>query len=73
MGPQESTHRPMYFDVVKRITKKGNIRYHARIMGGNNETVFVTQSYKAKQSAKHACEIVKAQAGAAEIREVDES
>ena len=63
----------LYFEVVTTKTKKGNIRYHARIMGGDDRIVFATQNYKAKESAKHACEIVQAQGGTAAIREVDES
>jgi uncharacterized protein YegP (UPF0339 family) len=61
----------MYFEVV---TKKsgGSTHYHARIRGGNNETIFSSQIYYTKQSAIHACEVVKANAKTAQIREVTE-
>jgi uncharacterized protein YegP (UPF0339 family) len=61
----------MHFEVVtKRSTNPPH--YLARIKGGNGEIVFSSQKYTAKESAKHACEIVKAHAGTSQIYEVTE-
>jgi uncharacterized protein YegP (UPF0339 family) len=43
--------------------------YRARIVGGNGEIMFVTEVYTTKQSAKHACEVVKANAATAPIED----
>jgi uncharacterized protein YegP (UPF0339 family) len=61
----------MYFEVVTKRSGTAT-HYHARIRGGNNETIFSSQIYYAKQSAIHACEVVKGNAKGAEIREVTE-
>lgn len=61
----------MYFEVVTKKTTNGT-HYHARIKGGNGEIVFASQNYVAKQSAIHACEVVKAGAASAKIYAVDE-
>jgi len=55
----------MYFEIVK--TSAG---WHARIKGGNNEIVFSSQVYGAKQSAINACQMVQAGAKNAKIYEV---
>ena len=60
----------MHFEVVTKKTTNGTL-YHARIVGGNNEIIFASQNYTAKASAKHACEVVKANAASAQIYEVD--
>jgi len=61
----------MHFEVVtKRFANP--VHYLARIKGGNGETVFSSQKYTTKESAKHACEIVKAQAASSQIYEVAE-
>jgi uncharacterized protein YegP (UPF0339 family) len=60
----------MHFEVVTKKTTSGTL-YHARIKGGNGEIIFSSQNYSAKASAKHACEVVKAQAATAAIYEVD--
>jgi uncharacterized protein YegP (UPF0339 family) len=52
----------MYFEIV---SASGG--YRARIRGGNNEIMFVTEVYTTKASARHACEVVKANAFAAPI------
>lgn len=41
--------------------------YRAKIVGGNGETMFVSEVYVAKASAKHACEVVKTSAASAAI------
>ena len=56
----------MYFEIVKT---KGARKWHARIMGDNNRIVFWTQDYTSKESARHACEIVKTAAALADIPE----
>jgi uncharacterized protein YegP (UPF0339 family) len=61
----------MYFEVVTKKTTNGT-HYHARIRGGNNETIFSSQIYTSKQSAIHACEVVKLDASSAKIYEVTE-
>ncbi len=40
----------MHFEVVTKKTTNGT-HYHARIRGGNNEIIFSTQLYTAKESA----------------------
>lgn len=45
--------------------------YRAQIVGGNGEKMFISEVYTSKQSAKHACEVVKANASTAPI--VDET
>jgi uncharacterized protein YegP (UPF0339 family) len=62
----------MHFEVVTKRTTNGTL-YHARIKGGNGEIIFSSQNYTANESAKHACEIVKAQAASAQIYEVEAS
>jgi uncharacterized protein YegP (UPF0339 family) len=57
----------MYFEIVK--TTAG---WHARIRGGNNETVFATQVYTARQTALNACYLVQNGASVAKIYEVNE-
>lgn len=54
----------MYFEIV---SASGG--YRARIRGGNNEIMFVTEVYTTKASARHACEVVKANAFSAAIYE----
>jgi uncharacterized protein YegP (UPF0339 family) len=61
----------MHFEVVTKKTTNGT-HYHARIKGGNGEIIFSSQNYVAKQSATHACEVVKANAASAKIYEVTE-
>jgi uncharacterized protein YegP (UPF0339 family) len=61
----------MRFEVVTKRTTNGT-RYHARIKGGNGEIIFSSQVYAAKESAKHACEVVKRNAAGAPIVEVSE-
>lgn len=61
----------MYFQVVKKKTASGT-HYHARIRGDNHEIVFSSQTYYAKSSAIHACEVVKGGAAGAKIYEVEE-
>jgi uncharacterized protein YegP (UPF0339 family) len=61
----------MTFQVVTKVTSTGN-HYHARIKGGNGEIIFSSQNYTAKESAKRACETVKANASNASIVEVTE-
>lgn len=61
----------MKFEVVEKrfaIPK----HYLARIKGGNNEIIFSSQKYASKESAKHACEVVKANASTSSIVEVVE-
>ncbi len=41
--------------------------YRAQIVGGNGEQMFVSEVYTTKQSAKHACEVVKRDAGSGPI------
>ena len=53
----------MYFEVLP--ASGGG--WFARIRGGNNEIMFSSQVYTAKQSAIHACEVVKASAIGAAI------
>jgi uncharacterized protein YegP (UPF0339 family) len=52
----------MYFEIV---SASGG--YRARIRGGNHEIIFVTEVYTTKQSARHACEVVKNNAFSAPI------
>ncbi len=59
----------MRFEVVTKKTTSGTL-YHARIKGGNGEIIFSSQNYTVKESAKHACEVVKANAKGATIYEV---
>lgn len=54
----------MYFEIV---SASGG--YRARIRGGNNEIMFVTEVYTTKASARHACEVVKNNAYSATIYE----
>jgi uncharacterized protein YegP (UPF0339 family) len=61
----------MKFEVVTR-TKNGPIHYLGRIIAVNGEEVFSTQRYARKESAKHACEIVRDYAKGSEIVEVTE-
>jgi len=53
----------MYFEIL--AAAGGG--WFARIRGGNNEIMFSSQVYTTKQSAIHACEVVKANAAAAPI------
>ena len=53
----------MYFEILQ-ATSGG---YFARIRGGNNEIMFSSQVYTTKASARHACEVVKANAASATI------
>jgi uncharacterized protein YegP (UPF0339 family) len=62
----------MHFEVVTKESGGIATHYHARIKGGNGEIIFSSQNYTAKESAKHACEIVKAQAASAAMYEVTE-
>jgi len=50
----------MYFEIV---SASGG--YRARIRGGNNEIMFVSEVYTSKQSAKNAVAVVANQAGSA--------
>jgi uncharacterized protein YegP (UPF0339 family) len=52
----------MYFEIL--AASGGGF---ARIKGGNNEIMFSSQVYTTKQSAIHACEVVKANAASATI------
>jgi uncharacterized protein YegP (UPF0339 family) len=52
----------MYFEILRSTSG-----YHARIKDGNHRIIFSTQVYTTKQSAIHACELVKAGAAAAPI------
>ncbi len=52
----------MYFEIV---SASGG--YRARIRGGNHEIMFLTEVYASKASARHACEVVKANAYSATI------
>jgi uncharacterized protein YegP (UPF0339 family) len=61
----------MYFEVITKGSGTSK-HYHARIKGSNGEIIFSSQNYQAKESAKHACEVVKAQAADAKIYEVIE-
>ena len=56
----------MYFEIV---TASGG--YRARIKGGNNEIMFVSEVYTTKASAQNAIDVVKA--GAASARVEDET
>jgi uncharacterized protein YegP (UPF0339 family) len=61
----------MKFEVVtKRSTTP--VHYLARIKGDNGEIIFSSQRYKWKESAQHACHVVKANASSAPIHEVAE-
>jgi uncharacterized protein YegP (UPF0339 family) len=53
---------PLYFEILRSTAG-----YHARIKDRNRRIIFSTQVYTSKQSAMHACELVKAYAGAAPI------
>jgi uncharacterized protein YegP (UPF0339 family) len=53
----------MYFEIVH--TQSG---WHARIKDRNHKIIFWTQDYTSRQSAVHACELVKALAASAPIR-----
>lgn len=55
----------MYFEIL--AASGGG--YFARIRGGNNEIMFVSEVYTTKASARHACEVVKANAATASIYE----
>jgi uncharacterized protein YegP (UPF0339 family) len=61
----------MRFEVVTKGAGTSKL-YHARIKGGNGEIIFSSQNYTAKESAKKACETVKANASSASIVEVTE-
>jgi uncharacterized protein YegP (UPF0339 family) len=61
----------MHFEAVTK-TNTTPTHYLARIRGGNGEIIFSSQKYTTKQSAIHACEIVKANAASAKIYEVTE-
>jgi uncharacterized protein YegP (UPF0339 family) len=61
----------MKFEVVTR-TKNGPTHYLGRIVAANGEELFSTQKYSRKESAKHACELVRDYAKTAEIVEVTE-
>ena len=54
-------------DPVKFRIRKASGGYRVHIQAANGKTVFWTEVYASKQSAKHAAEIVKAQAHAAPI------
>jgi uncharacterized protein YegP (UPF0339 family) len=49
----------------KIVTASGGFR--AKIVGGNGETMFVSEVYTVKQSAQHACDVVKANAASAVV------
>jgi uncharacterized protein YegP (UPF0339 family) len=53
----------------KIVTASGGFR--AKIVGGNGEPMFVSEVYTTKQSAQHACDVVKANAASALV--VDET
>jgi len=53
----------MYFEILK--ASGGG--YFARIRGGNNEIIFSSQVYTTKESARHACQVVAANARAAAL------
>lgn len=53
----------------KIVTASGG--YRAKIVGGNGEPMFISEVYTTKQSAQHACQVVKANAASAPI--VDET
>lgn len=55
----------MYFEIL--AAAGGG--YFARIRGGNHEIMFVTEVHGSKASARHACEVVQANAAAAPIYE----
>jgi uncharacterized protein YegP (UPF0339 family) len=55
----------MYFEIL--AASGGG--YFARIRGGNNEIMFVTEVHTTKASARHACEVVQANAATATIYE----
>jgi uncharacterized protein YegP (UPF0339 family) len=61
----------MKFEVVTKLYASP-VHYLARIKGGNGEIIFSSQKYAAKESAKHACEVVKANAASSPIVEVTE-
>jgi uncharacterized protein YegP (UPF0339 family) len=52
----------MYFEIV---TASGG--YRARIKGGNNELMFLTEVYTTKASAQNAINVVKANAATAVV------
>ncbi|HEX8646591.1 MAG TPA: DUF1508 domain-containing protein [Thermoleophilaceae bacterium] len=52
----------MYFEIV---TASGG--YRARIKGGNNELMFLSEVYTTKASAQHAIDVVKANASFASV------
>lgn len=64
------------FEIVKT---RGEKKWHARIKSaGNNETLFWTQDYASKASARYACQLIKSGAAAAiipstSIKEDDDS
>jgi uncharacterized protein YegP (UPF0339 family) len=53
----------MYFEIVS--TANG---WHARIKDANHKIIFWTQDYTRRESAIHACELVKRLAASAPIR-----
>lgn len=55
----------MYFAIV---SASGG--YRVRIRGGNNETMFLSEVYTTKASARHAIEVVKANARTASVIDV---
>lgn len=52
----------MYFEIVN-----ASGGYRARIKGGNNEIMFVTEVYTSKASAQNAINVVKANAATATV------
>jgi uncharacterized protein YegP (UPF0339 family) len=52
----------MYFEIV---TASGG--YRARIRGGNNETMFISEVYVTKWGAEHAISVVKSNASFAQV------
>jgi uncharacterized protein YegP (UPF0339 family) len=61
----------MKFQVVTK-TNTSPSHYIARIKGDNGEIMFSSQKYVLKQSAKHACEVVKSNASGSRIEETTE-
>jgi uncharacterized protein YegP (UPF0339 family) len=62
LAATQSDSRELYFEILRSTSG-----YHARIKDGNHRIIFSTQVYTTKQSAIHACELVKAGAAAAPI------
>lgn len=50
--------------------EKASGGFRTKLYGDNYEQMFVSEVYTTKQSAKHAAEVVKAQAGSAQITDM---